>query len=123
MIADESAHKGSLKLCCQWYERYLQSKFKTHWHKLAPALVGLEDNSTGPSSGDLVIVYDFVIAVAKMLQSRKNIALVEIVDELDNESKLKPQLDEERAIPNQLVFATIGWLSTYERYLDTLAQD
>lgn len=114
IVANTFTEKGSLKPCCQWYERYLQSKFKTHWHKLAPALVGLEDNSMAPASGDLVIVYKFVITVAKMLQSRKDVALVDIVDELDNDNKLKPQLDEERAIPNQLVFAAIGWLSTYE---------
>lgn len=60
-----------------------------------------------------MVVYNFVVAVAKMLKTRKDVALVEIVDELDNDNKLKPQLDEERAIPNQIVFATIGWLSMY----------
>ena len=112
MVADQPI-KGSLQRSCKWYERYLQSKFNTHWHKLAPALVGLEDNTAAPRSGDLVVVYKFVIAVAKMLQTRKDVALVEIVDELDNENRLKPQLDEERAIPNQVVFAAMGWLSTF----------
>jgi hypothetical protein len=112
IVADQPI-KGSLQSCSQWYERYLQSKFNTHWHQLAPVLVGLEDNTATPRSGDLVVVYNFVIAVAKLLQTRKDVALVDIVDELDNENKLKPQLDEERAIPNQIVFATIGWLSTY----------
>lgn len=102
--------KGSLADSCLWYGQYLQSKFHHHWHLLAPALAGLEDNAQ-PTSGDLVIVYCFVIEVAKLLQARKNLALVEIVDELDNQKLLKPQMDEERAILNQIVFATLGWLS------------
>jgi hypothetical protein len=105
--------KGSLVNSCLWYGRYLQSKFHHHWHLLAPALVGLEDNSTTPAPGDLVIVYSFVTEVAKLLQTRRNLALVEIVDELDNQQMLKPQMDEERAILNQIVFATLGWLSMY----------
>ena len=116
IIADQSI-KGSLQPSCEWFERYLQSKFKIHWHKLAPALVDLEDNTVAPRSGDLVVVYKFVLAVAKMLKTRKDVALVDIVDELDNDNKLKPQLDEERAILNQIVFATIGWLSTYAQYV------
>lgn len=93
-----------------WYGRYLQSKFHHHWHLLTPALVGLENNAK-PAPGDLVIVYCFVTEVAKLLKTRKNLALVEIVDELDNQQLLKPQMDEERAILNQIVFATLGWLS------------
>jgi len=100
---------------CSWYTQYLHSKFYHHWHLLAPALVGLEENSTQPRPGDLAIVYEFVITVAKLLKTRKDLALVEVVDELDNENQLKPQMDEERAIPNQIVFATLGWLSTCQK--------
>jgi hypothetical protein len=105
--------KGSLVDSCLWYGRYLQSKFHHHWHLLAPALVGLEDNSPMPASGDLVIVCNFVIEVAKLLKTRRNLALVEIVDELDNQQMLKPQMDEKRATLNQIVFATLGWLSMH----------
>ena len=111
ILVGDQMIKGSLVDSCLWYGRYLQSKFHHHWHLLAPALVGLEDNSTTPASGDLVVVYSFVIKVAKLLKTRRNLALVEIVDELDNQNMLKPQMDEERAIPNQIVFATLGWLS------------
>jgi hypothetical protein len=110
-IVGDQLVKGSLATSCLWYSRYLRSKFYHHWHLLAPALTGLEDNSVAPASGDLVVVYDFVIEVAKLFKSRKDVALVEIVDELDNRNLLKPQMDEERAIPNQIVFAALGWLS------------
>jgi hypothetical protein len=115
VLVDGQTIKESLVDSCFWYGRYLQSKFNHHWHLLCPALVGLEDNSTKPASGDLVVVYSFVIEVAKLLKARRNLALVEIVDELDNQNMLKPQMDEERAIPNQIVFATIGWLSMHQK--------
>jgi hypothetical protein len=114
ILVGDQVIKGSLADSCLWYGRYLQSKFCHHWHLLVPALVGLEDNSTSPASGDFVIVYNFVIEVAKLLKTRRNLALVEIVDELDNRSMLKPQMDEERAIPNQIVFAALGWLSMHQ---------
>jgi hypothetical protein len=86
-------------------------RFKETWHLLAPSLVGLADNSSQPRPGELVIVYSFVLAVALLFSTKKNIALVEIVDELDNNNLFKPQMDGERAKPNQIVFAAIGWLS------------
>jgi hypothetical protein len=86
-------------------------RFKETWHLLAPSLVGLGDSSPEPRPGDLVTVYNFVLAVALLLSVKKNIALVEFVDELDNNNLLKPQLDNERAKPNQIVFAAVGWLS------------
>ena len=103
--------KGILATACCWYSVFLQSKFKLHWHILAMSLDGLDDNSTAPSRGDLSVVYTFVHEIAKMLKSTANLALVTIVDELDNANLLKPQLDEERAIPNQAVWAAIGWIS------------
>jgi hypothetical protein len=105
--------KGTLATACLWYCRFLQSKFRSHWHLLAPSLVGLYDTSTTPTPGDLVVVYNFVITVAQLLKTRQELALVDIVDELDNENLLKPQPDEERAKPNQIVFAAVGWLSAY----------
>jgi hypothetical protein len=109
-VGDEIV-KGSLGTACAWYSRHLQWKFLQTWHLLAPSLVGLDDESTKPKPGDLVIVYNFVLKVAEILSAKPKVALVEFVDELDNENLLKPQLDEERAMPNQIVFATVGWLS------------
>jgi hypothetical protein len=110
-IVGDDIPKGSLRAACSWYSRHLQMKFKETWHSVVPSLVGLEDESSEPRPGDLVIVYKFVLAVAELLSTRPHIAMVEIVDELDNNDLLKPQLDEERAKPNQIVFAAVGWLS------------
>jgi hypothetical protein len=112
LVGDQEI-KETLADSCLWYDRYLQSKIHHHWCFLASALVGLEDNSKKPASGDLATVYSFVIEVAKLLSTRRNLALVDIVDELDNQNMLKPQMDEERAILNQVVFAALGWLSMH----------
>lgn len=99
-IVGDDIQKGSLQRACQWYSRQLQMRFKEAWHLLAPSLVGLADDSSEPRPGDLVIVYNFVLAVGLLLSVKKNIALVEFVDELDNNNLLKPQMDGERAKPN-----------------------
>jgi hypothetical protein len=112
-IVGDDIVKGSLAAACSWYSRHLQMKFQQTWHALAPSLLGLEDETTAPRPGDLVIVYNFVLAVAELLSTRQHIAMVEIVDELDNNHLLKPQLDEERAKPNQIVFAAVGWLTMF----------
>lgn len=110
LVGDSSIKNLLAKSTC-WYCAYLQSKFKQHWHLLAATLVGIDENSTVPRPGDLAVVYTFLLEIAKLLKSTPELALVTIVDELDNESLVKPQLDEERALPNQAVFAAIGWLS------------
>jgi len=112
IVGDEIV-KGSLGAACAWYSRHLQLKFLQTWHLLAPSLVGLEDESTEPRPGDLVIVYKFVLAIAEILSTKSHVALVEFVDQLSNENLLKPQLDEERAMPNQIVFAAVGWLTMF----------
>ncbi|KAI9861544.1 MAG: hypothetical protein M1813_005154 [Trichoglossum hirsutum] len=111
LIVGDQLVKGSLATSCTWYAEFLELKFRHHWHLLRSALKGLNDESIQPQTRDLVVVYDFVIAVAQLLKTKKDLALVEIVDELDNRDFLKQQLDDERAIPNQIVFATLGWLS------------
>lgn len=112
-LTGEQMIKGSMISSCLWYTRYLQSKFRSQWHLLVSALVGLEHNSPKPAPGDFIVVYSFMKEVAKLLKNRRNLALVEVVDELDNQRLLKPQMDTERAVLNQVVFAALGWLSMY----------
>lgn len=110
MVGDQPL-KGSLRGSCAWYTAFLETKYRSHWEPLCRALKGLPDRSAAPQPGDLVTVYGFMIAVAELLKTKRNLALVEIVDYLDNNNLLKPQLDDQRATPNQMVFAAIGWLS------------
>jgi hypothetical protein len=110
-ILDGEPIKGTLIKCSLWYSQYLQSQIRYHWSQLTVALANLDDNSPHPKPGELVVVYDFLLLVARLLKYQKDLSLVDVVDELDNESMLKPQLDEERATPNQVAFAALGWLS------------
>lgn len=110
MVGDKVV-KGSLIDSCTWYTTFLETKYRSNWQMLCSALKGLPNNAMAPQTGELTIVYQFVIAVAKLLKTKRNLALVEIVDHLDNNDIIKTQLDDQRAIPNQMVFATIGWLT------------
>lgn len=113
-ILDGEPVKGTLIHCATWYFQYFQSQFRSQWHLLKISLKGLNEETSYPQPGELAIVYDFLLIVAKQLKTVKNLTLVDVVDELDNEDKLKNQLDEERAAPNQIVFAAVGWLSEFQ---------
>lgn len=112
-IVGDEIIKGSLATACVWYKCFLRYKFISHWELFAQTLVGIDDKSTAPKPGDLVVIYKFAKTVAQLLKTESNLAVSQIVDELDNQRQLKPQLDGERAIPNQLVFAAIGWLTMF----------
>lgn len=111
-MVDDGYQKGSLIDACSWYKQYLQTNIFNHWHLIAPALVGIEDNSHSPASGDFTVVFQYVLAVAKLLKRRRNLALVDIEDELVNEDFFKV-FDDKRSIPNQVVFVTLGWLCKF----------
>jgi hypothetical protein len=77
------------------------------------ALEQLPPNINEPQDGDIGTVYNFMSLVAKMLleKGRKMLAISEIVDHADNLRLFKIQRDRQRAIPNQLAFQAVGWLS------------
>jgi hypothetical protein len=110
MVGDQFL-EGSLIDSCVWYTKFLEEKVRSHWQQLCRALKALPDQSVAPRKGELAAVYSFILAVAELLKTKRDLALVEVVDHLDNNDFLKPQLDDQRAIPNQMVFAAIGWLS------------
>jgi hypothetical protein len=99
--------------CVLWYAKFLEGRFRGSWTTLLrPALVGLNDMSNDPLPDEIGVVYRFMSVVAELLLATKGLEMVGIVDELDIKLRLfKPQPDGERPIPNQLVFAAIGWLS------------
>jgi len=112
-IVGDEIIKGPLATACVWYKCFLRYKFISHWKLFAQTLEGIDDASTAPKPGNLFVVYKFAKIVAQLLKTESNLAVSQVVDELDNQRQLKPQLDGERAIPNQLVFAAIGWLTMF----------
>jgi len=78
------------------------------------ALRNLSPRFNEPQPGEIGTVYNFMSVVAKFLleDDRKGLAISEISDEADNSRMFKEdKTDVERKIPNQLVFAAVGWLS------------
>jgi hypothetical protein len=97
-----------------WYAKFLECRFRGSWITVTrEALRNLSPTSIGPQPGEIGTVYNFLSVVAKMLlEDRRNgLAMIDVVDEADNLQLFKDQRDVERAIPNQLVFAAVGWLS------------
>jgi len=110
-IVAEDIWKGTVYNACSWYSQYLQSKFLDHWHALSAALVGLDEESKAPKNNEFIILFEFMRKVAEIFKTQSGCALTDIVDKLSNDGLLKDQLDDVRAIPNQVVFAAVGWLT------------
>jgi hypothetical protein len=90
---------------CSWYIEFLETHLrvilKSH---LEPCLEGLEDL---PDDSKPILIYRFLAAVAERLSSRNELALQEVVSELERRHVFKT------AAPpsHQLVFIAIGWLT------------
>jgi hypothetical protein len=85
---------------CLWYASFLESKFRSAWVSLLlPTIVGLYDTSNEPRPDEIAAAYRVMTKTA-----------IDVVDELINQHILTEN-DEERAVPNQLVFTAIGLLS------------
>jgi hypothetical protein len=102
---------SSLITACEWYRQYLKNNIINYWPLIRSALKDIKQSSNNPSKKDFAITISFVHEVARqLLTEEKDVALCEIVDELVNAKNFKPELDEDRIVPNQLVLTVIGWL-------------
>ena len=111
------AEAKSLPACVAWYGKYLECRFNSAWTTLVKqTLEGVSNSRIAARPKDINLIYNFISIVAKLLLEVKGLAMVEIVDELANLHLLKDQKDGERAIPNQLVFAAVGWLSKPSKF-------
>jgi len=112
LLIDNQPITPALEASCHWYKRYLRIKIKTHWTLIRSALSSVEQFSSNPRIDEFDAVISFILEIARQLITKKDLALTDIVDELANAKHFKTQLDEDenRVIPNQLVFTVIGWL-------------
>jgi hypothetical protein len=100
--------------CVVWYGKFLECRFKGAWTTVTrEALRSLSPTFNEPRPGEIGVVYNFMSVAAKLLleDGHRGLAMVDIVDQADNLHLFKDQKDAQRATPNQLVFAAIGWLS------------
>ncbi len=108
---EEEAERPSAA-CVAWFAKFLECRFRASWTTvMREALRDLWDLSNAPRPDEIGKVYSFMSVVAKSLFEVRGLAMVQIVDAVGNLGLLKDLRDPERAIPNQLVFAAVGWLS------------
>jgi len=104
-----------LKEACAWYMNFLEFKIREAWPNLfVPVLrnpVAAAATQSAPSNEDLAIAFQILQTILREL-SREGLALINIVDKLYNEHLLR-ETDDERSHANQLVFASLGWISEF----------
>jgi hypothetical protein len=71
--------------------------------------VDIDPAATSPCDREIVVTFEFLTAVVLELK-RKELALVNIVDEMYNKCLLR-ETDKDRCRANHLVFAALGWIS------------
>lgn len=102
----------TLNAAGDWYRKFLRNNVTCFWPLFRQALNDVNCCASTPSLKDFAVVICFVYEVAKELIVHKDVALTDIVDSLVNAKFFKPDLEQDydRIVPNQLVFAVIGWL-------------
>lgn len=99
----------NLSTSSEWYVSFLECKIREAWDPLfRPVLVDISSKEE-PNDADIAIAFELLTAIILEF-NRRDLALIEIVDELYNKKLLK-ETDSERAVANQLVFAAFGWIS------------
>lgn len=106
------AENELLENASRWYIIFLECKIRKAWRSLfIPVLRNAV--STPPSDEDLALAFQILQIIINRAK-QENLALIELVDSLDNSHLLKspdPD-DEERAEANQLVLAAFGWITS-----------
>ena len=109
---------------CIWFASYLENKFRNSWTSLlCPCLVGLKTTITEPDPDEIARAYKFMALTADLLRSKRQLALSQIPDAMDNppDRMLREQDDNgQRLVPAQLAFAAVGWLCEYKSLRTTL---
>jgi hypothetical protein len=114
-----------LAACVVWYGKFLECRFRGAWTTVTrEALKNLDHRCNVPQPGEIGTVYGFMSVVAKLLLEvgHRGLAISDISDRASNLRLFKDQKDAERAIPNQLVFAAVGWLSESPESFSYLAK-
>jgi hypothetical protein len=113
ILERENDDSFELNPTCLWYARFLECKFRASWTiLLRPALEGSNKQHNDLQHGDYSRAYTFLSIVAKMMLQGDSLTIVEVSDFLGNERMLTDDNDE-RAIPNQLIFSAVGWLCEF----------
>lgn len=77
---------------------------------IQPLILDVIEGARAPGEADITKVDRVLVAIAQELSKTKDLALVDIVDELINKHLIRDGSDD-RVSANQLVFCFVGWLS------------
>ena len=96
----------------EWYSRFLTRKILEAWPLVAEVVLDVPQTAPDLEFGDYGLQNALTIVLCQVLRTmdRRDLALVEITDELYNCGLLK-QTNLERTEALQLAFAMVGWLS------------
>jgi hypothetical protein len=110
VVTGKVFNSDNFKVVCKWHSTYLESKIREAWIPLfRPVLFGVNRRAAAPSEDDISASFRILAAIVREF-TRKDLVLVEIVDELYNQ-RLLEDTDQDRSDANQLVFACVGWIS------------
>jgi hypothetical protein len=85
---------------------------------IVPVLTGLSEESSTDDAYSLFLFYRLLALVVVYLESRKELTLVNMVDDLKRQKYIKPHCAHKAVI--QLVFQISGWITTFwDPVLDT----
>lgn len=106
----EENQSDFLREACRWYTSFLERNIRVAWDPLFRILLdGNNPNVVLPSDSDIDIAFKLLETIIKVLREKKEVSLIDIVDELYNEGLLR-YTDDERAAATQLVFIALGWI-------------
>jgi hypothetical protein len=89
----------------------LETRFERSWNTLlVKALAGLESKPDRGTENELLIVYKFMAVVARSLRSR-DFTLLDVLNQLKADGRLKDDHPDTEATAIQLTFAALGWLT------------
>ena len=111
-VTGPNLRSEDLTISCKWYTSFLRCKIEEAWIPLfKPVLVGICRRDCRPCEACIELAFACLKTVVSVFQNR-DLALVEISDELYNKGLLKEDpADDDRSNAKQLVFAAFGWIS------------
>ena len=102
----------------EWYVNFLEFKIVEAWETLFSQVLRDAGNCTKPPGADALSSAFHMLEIVVNELTRERLALTDVAGRLYNEQILR-YTDPERSHANQLLFASIGWISVFIRQLSS----
>ena len=101
-----------LQRAYEWYINFLECKIIEAWETLFSQVLRDTGNCAKYPGADALSNAFQMLEMVVIELAREHLALTDVVDQLYNKSILR-YTDSERSHANQLLFASIGWISAF----------